>query len=73
MPPAGNGEEPGRTYGPAGLSADCSRASKSTVRVPPHSNRRLSETLAVTFSLSLHFAISFYTVQNFAPVVKGLF
>ena len=36
------------------FSADCSRASKSSVRIPSHSTRRLSEMLAATFSLSLH-------------------
>ena len=54
------------------FSADCSRASKSSVRIPSHSTRRLSEILAATFSLSLH--LNSYDCGNhtqFPPPCQG--
>ena len=54
------------------FSADCSRASKSSVRIPSHSTRRLSEMLAATFSLSLH--LNSYDCGNhtqFPPPCQG--
>jgi hypothetical protein len=54
------------------FSANCSRASKSSVRIPSHSTRRLSEMLAATFSLSLH--LNSYDCGNhtqFPPPCQG--